>query len=264
MGHHGTHHQAAAVLHQRVALVAQNRRRVVALAVAAGIRIGRARVGVVAARPAFPVRLRIAPTATRPLVVRPVLGSKALLARPRLDQRPVHREVFLRQQTLLVCQTQNLGEEPFHDLVLQQPVAVLGEGRVIPNGIVDGQAHEPAEQQVVAQLFAQLPLAANRVENLQQQGPDQLLRRDRVPAVGGVDPVEPRVHLRQRRVHQVPDRPQRVVFGNKVLELRHREQAFLHRIRSAHRSIPVGEIVRTPTRTIVANARITRRFSTAC
>ena len=30
----------------------------------------------------------------------------------------------------------------------------------------DGQAHEPAAQQVVAQLLAQLPLAADQVEHL--------------------------------------------------------------------------------------------------
>ncbi len=128
MGDHGADHQAIAVLHQRMALVAQRCRRIVALAEETGVRIGGARVGVVAAWPALPVGLGIAPTAARPLVVRPILGPEALLARPRLDQRAIDREMLLRQQTLPIGQSQHLGEETFHHLVLQQPVAILGEG----------------------------------------------------------------------------------------------------------------------------------------
>ena len=114
------------------------------------------------------------------LVVRAVLGSEALLGRPRLDQRPVAREALLRQQPLPIGQSQHLDEYALHHLVLQQSVALLGEGRVIPRRVVDGQAHEPAQQQVVAQLLPHLLLAADRIEHLQQQRPDQSLRRNRV------------------------------------------------------------------------------------
>lgn len=51
VGDHGTHHQVVAIVHQRMSLVAEDRSRVVALAIEAGIRIGCARVGVVAAHP---------------------------------------------------------------------------------------------------------------------------------------------------------------------------------------------------------------------
>src|SRR5450755_2840599 len=67
MRDHGADHQAAAVLHQHMALVTEDRRRVMALAVGARIGVGGARVGVVATGLAFPVGLGIAPAAARPL-----------------------------------------------------------------------------------------------------------------------------------------------------------------------------------------------------
>ena len=44
------------------------------------------------------------------------------------------------------------------------------------------QPDEPAKQQIVVELLHQLALRAHRVESLQQQRPQQLLRRDRGPA----------------------------------------------------------------------------------
>jgi len=103
-----------------MALVTENRRRVVALAVGSRIRIGRARVGVVTTRLAFPVGLRVAPATTGPLIIAAILRSKALLAGPRLDQRAVDGEVFLGQQATVIRQAHDLGEEAFHHLMCQQ------------------------------------------------------------------------------------------------------------------------------------------------
>jgi hypothetical protein len=44
--------------------------------------------------------------------------------------------------------------------------------------VLDGQADEPAEQQVVLDLLDELPLAAHAVEHLQQHRAHELLRRD--------------------------------------------------------------------------------------
>ncbi len=133
---------------------------------------------------------------------------------------------------------------------------------MIPDRIVDGKAHEPAKQQVVAQLLAQLPLAADRVEHLQQQRPDQLLRRDRVPAARRVDLVEPGVHLGQRLVHHYPNRPQRVIRRHKVVELGHGKQRLLHRVRTSHRCALAT--VNQPAPTITASSSLVPRISTAC
>jgi hypothetical protein len=70
------------------------------------------------------------------------------------------------------------GEEFRRDLAAEPPVAVLGEHGDVPHRIVDAEADEPAEQQIVVELLHQLPLGPHRIERLQQQRPQQLLRRD--------------------------------------------------------------------------------------
>ena len=61
------------------------------------------------------------------------------------------------------------------DLLIEQPVAILGEYRGRPHRFVHRQPDEPAEQQVVIELLHQQPLAANRVEDLKQLRPQQTL-----------------------------------------------------------------------------------------
>jgi hypothetical protein len=55
-----------------------------------------------------------------------------------------------------------------------------------------------------------------------------------------------------------------MIGRHKVVQFRHREQAFLHRIRTAHRSNLDGEFLVTRIRTIAAFAASTSRISTAC
>ena len=222
-------------------------------------------MGVVAARLPFPVRLRVtSAAASGPLIVAAVLGSKALLTRPCLDQRAVDREVLLRQQAARVCVAHDLSEQAFDHVMLQQAVAVLEKSRVVPDRVIERQADEPAKQQVVAQLLAQLPLASHRVEHLQQQGPDQLLRGDRVATGVRIHRVKPRIKRNQGIVHQQSNGPQRMISRDKVVQLRYREQAFLHRVGTAHRSDLEGTVRKTPTRTIDPTGAVTSRFSTAC
>jgi len=61
----------------------------------------------------------------------------------------------------------------------------------IPNGVVHVQPHEPTEQQVIVELFHQQPFAAHRVQRLQQQRSQQLLRPIDGRPVFGVQLVEP-------------------------------------------------------------------------
>ena len=82
---------------------------------------------------------------------------------------------------------------------VQQPVPILGEHRRVPDRVIHVQADKPAEQQVVVQLLHQHPLAANRVQHLQQQGPQQLLRRNRRPP-------DRRVHARELLATTSPER----------------------------------------------------------
>ena len=239
----------------------------VALPVQARLRIGRASVGVVAARLAFPVGLGIAPAAARRLIVRAVLRAKALLAGPGLNQRAVDREMFLRKQTLSVGLAHHFGEEGFNDLVLEQAIPVLREDGMVPDRIFQRQPDEPAEQEVVAHLFHQLPLGTDRVEHLQEQRAHQFLGGNRVASAIRVDHVEQAIEAPQRFIDQRPDATQRMIRRNEIIQLRHREKTFLQTVRSAHlahlfsNSMTMNTIYRTST----PQPPLTRgRISTAC
>lgn len=70
-------------------------------------------------------------------------------------------------------------EETLGNLSFQKPVAVLREYRHLPDSVIHLEAHEPAKQQVVLKLLHQHSFAANRVQNLEQQGAQQLLGGNR-------------------------------------------------------------------------------------
>jgi len=183
---------------------------------------------------------------------------------PGLDQRAVHAEVLARQQSALLGHLHRRVEQLGHRVVLDEPVAVLAEHRVVPHAVLDGQAHEPAEQQVVLNLLDELPLAAYAVEHLQQHGPHELLRSDARAAAlhfGLVHRRELRVHLRQRVVDPLPDRSQWMLGRHEVLELARREQALVVTVGASHRRLTSGRSVHrsSPTRPVRANG-----ISTAC
>src|SRR2546425_731525 len=83
----------------------------------------------------------------------------------RLDQRPVDREVFGRDQAGGLRAVNDPGQEMAGDVGLEQPRLVLGEGRGIKDRLVHPEAEEKAEQEVVVQLLAELALAAHAVED---------------------------------------------------------------------------------------------------
>ena len=92
----------------------------------------------------------------------------------------------------------------------QQPVAILGEDAVIPDGFVHVHPDKPAKQEVVIELFHQQPLAADRVEQLQQLRAEQALGGNRRPADAAIQPLELRRHLAQDLVDQLANRSQRM------------------------------------------------------
>lgn len=55
------------------------------------------------------------------------------------------------------------------------PMPGLPEQGDRPHWVVQLRPHELAIEDVEVQLFHQLPLAADRVEDLQEQGPEELL-----------------------------------------------------------------------------------------
>jgi hypothetical protein len=107
----------------------------------------------------------------------------------------------------------------------------------VPDRRIHRQADEPAEQQVVIELLHQLAFRAHRVESLEQQGPQQLLGRDRRPAEIGIELVEGRRQHRQRLVDDRPDRPQRVVRRHPGLAAQVAEQGLGPNVVAPHHPI---------------------------
>ena len=202
------------------------------------------------------------PPGGRPVAV---FGHEALVTGPRLDERAVHREVVLAEQLALVGQLHHLGEEALHDGVFEQPISVLGEHRVIPYSVVDGQADEPAVQQVVANLLHQLTLAAHREQHLDEHGAQQLLRGNGGSTAVSIDLVEQAIEAGKRLVDQLADGAQRMVRRHEVFQLGHREQRLLHSVRSTHRSCSCRCIAAQGISNLAfATQELRGRISTAC
>lgn len=224
-------HQAMSVVGEHMAQVAGQRGRRVALAVQLRFGVGLGRMRVVAARLAAPVLGRV------PLVGA-VLAPQALVAGPGLDERAVDAEVLAREQPALVGHLHGGVEQLGDRVMLDEAVSVLAEDRVVPHGVFDGQADEPAKQQFVLDLLDELPLAAHAVEHLQQHGPHELLWRDARAAtldVGLVHGGELGIHLGQRVVEPGAYRAQGMVGRDKVLQPHRGEQAFVVAVGSSHR-----------------------------
>ncbi len=133
--------------------------------------------------------------------------------------------------------------------VREQSVAILGEHRRVPDRFIDTQAHKPAKQQVEVELLDQLPLAAHGIEDLEQEGPQQLLRRDRRAAAAGVQGLKRRRQLTQHRLDQGLHGPERMVGGDALLQADDAEQRTLGRFRTTHgraRQVRVFHVRRMP------------------
>ena len=131
-------HKPVPVLDQRMTHEVEFCRLALALAVEFCFWISGARVRVVAA--GFPVKLPLTVAARRRRFVTAILGSDALQARPCLNKRAGDREVIVRQEPLHLRMTQHSFQQLARNIGVQQTVAVLREGRVVPNRIVGAAA----------------------------------------------------------------------------------------------------------------------------
>ena len=100
--------------------------------------------------------------------------------------------------------------------------------------LVQGHPDEPAQQQVVAQLLDQAALGGDRVEDLHELRPQQVLGGDRGPAAAGVEGLEAGAHLLERRVDHGADRAQGVIGRHDVLEARQADKARLQLLVPTH------------------------------
>jgi hypothetical protein len=100
---------------------------------------------------------------------RDIFALEALEPRPRLNERAVDREVLVREQLPLPGLREHGLEEGFGHLTVEQALPILREHADVPDAIVHVQADEPSVEQVVVELLHELPLAADAVQDLEQQ-----------------------------------------------------------------------------------------------
>lgn len=159
MTHVVAHDQAVTVLHQAVRQIAQLGFLARALAHQARIRVGGGGERVV--RTPLTVEIMAITAAA-------VLRPKAYVRGPRFQQGAIHRKMLVADQIVNPRQQHGMREEGLRHRLVERPVAIERERRVIPHRIVDVQAHEPAKQQVVLNLLHQQTFAAHAVDYLQQ------------------------------------------------------------------------------------------------
>jgi hypothetical protein len=184
-------------------------------------------MGVVGAGFAPEIDFRIALRAAR-WWRRTVLGHEALLRGPRAHQCSIDREVLRGQQTFGASLPEHLVEQSPAGFMLDQPVTVLRDGRVVPWLVVDRHAHEPPKQQVVSQLLDQHAFAAHRVEHLERQCAQQLLRCNRNASTLGVHRLEHSIHPHTHRVKGLAHRAKGMLLRNEALEASRCKQRILH------------------------------------
>jgi hypothetical protein len=153
---------------------------------------------------------------------------------PGLQQGAVHREVLIAEQRLHVWSCHHLVEEALHELLIEQPLTVLGECCGMPDRIIGILIEKPAEEQVVLQLLQQKPLAADAVERLQERGQQQLLGRHRWPGFCGVQRTEGGVEPIKGLIGQLPDPPERVAGRNPLLDGHVGEQGAVALLLTSH------------------------------
>src|SRR6266568_4314711 len=99
-------------------------------------------------------------------------------------------------------------------------------------------SHEPAKQEIVVELLHQLALRAEAVEHLQEQGTQQLLRRDRWPALMRIEFAKAMAQLLQDLANELAYLAQRMIRRNPLLRPNVREKAALILEPSAHLTLP--------------------------
>ena len=134
-------------------------------------------------------------------------------------------------------------EEGLGDCAVQEAVTVLGEGGGVPDRLVHGQADEPAQQEVVAQLLAEPALGGDGVEDLGKLGAQQVLGGDRGTAALGVEGIESRLDRTKGGIDQSADGTRGVVVRHDVLEERgQHDEPGLPLFVAAHRCPPPARL----------------------
>ena len=143
--YHRGGNQPVAVLHQRIAQIAQLRLLPLALLVQPRISISGRCMRLAGSL----LVMEIGAVA----VIGTVFRAKALLPSPRLNQRAIHHEVLVAHEPLRMLV--HFSKELLRHIGGQQSVAVSGKHCMVPHRVIHARTHKPAEQKVVVDLLHQ-------------------------------------------------------------------------------------------------------------
>lgn len=225
--------QTVTILGQRMRGVAQVRH-AAALASEQGLRVGARDVRLVRALLAAKVHLGVASLIRSGRLVGAVPGHHALVRGPRPQQRAVDTEMLVRHQLGPFGDRHHATEELAHHALLEEPLAIGAERRVIPDRLVQRHADEPPEHHVEIDMLDQRTLRANRKQTLQQRRPQQAFRCNRRAATIGIQRIELRRHRAQNHIGQRFDPAQRMIPVNAVFDIDVAEQGVLFMVDAAH------------------------------
>src|SRR5450631_494176 len=167
-----------------------------------------------------------------------VFGLEAFVARPGFDQCAVDRKMVFAQVARCARLLEDCAKELLGDVAVEEALAVLGKHRYVPYSVVHVETKEPAVEHIVIELLHHHPLAANRIEYLQQQRSQETLRRNRWPASKRVDFSELARDLAEHDVYHLADRPQRVVRRHALLGRNVAVERYFLNILGPHRPLP--------------------------
>ena len=235
----GINHQTRLVLHQDMPHVAKDALVTLALLVDPALRIRRRGVRFIAPALSLEVDGRVAPPVFW-RVSRAIFRAESLHRGPGFNEGPIDREVFVRNQFLPFGQSKDAAKEEAGDLLIQQPIPVCREGRVIPYFPIQGQPNKPSVQQIEIDLLYQLPLGANSKKDLQQTGSKEAFRGYRAATCLGIKFREVSIHAPQQKVNHFAEFSNRVRNRYSLFQSSIAEQLFLGDIGAAHGEVSNG------------------------
>jgi len=232
--------QGVSILHQQMQAVAEQGRFAVALTQQACLGIDETAVRGIGTFLATEVDRGIALvviiTPVTDLGISCIHRPQTLHRGERLDQTAIDAEVIAADQPVEDRLLHHPIKEVAHEAVVGEALTVHAEDFGRPDDVRGIHVQEPAEQQVVPDLLAELDFAADAVEGLQQQGLDQPLGRDAGPARLAVRGAEPPGHLLQNPVGPRLDRPQRMTRRDPIVNVEDMVNFTLRLDSTAHRS----------------------------
>jgi len=245
--------QTIAVLHQHMPAKTGPGLFALAFPIQHALRIGPAPVGPVAALLPPEVHARIARILLLGRLEFPrvaaVFADEAFQAGPRFAQRAVNGEVFVAAPAFPAGELIDFGEEAPGRLRRKPAPAVLGEHAVVEAALAElpaclprqakprrRQVQKPQSQQIITELFAEEPLAADTVKRHQEADPAAAgLGRDAGPAHVLVELVKQGRESLERGIDVALDRAQGMLSRHAVVCSANPTGLFQHPASVGHR-----------------------------